>query len=154
MTLRPKAGPVYLISDYLDIRSCLYVVLQTPLYISRPSPTMTDTRPSILITGCSSPGIGYYLAQVFHEHGYRVFPTARNAGSLADLEAMGMEPISLTVDNEDSVLACHHEVSRRLGGRGLDIFYQNAGRSKFEEVFRLTIFIFVMNFRKRQYTEN
>ncbi|KAL5332996.1 hypothetical protein BJX70DRAFT_404015 [Aspergillus crustosus] len=69
-----------------------------------------DKRKSVLITGCASGGIGNSLAREFQRHGLRVLATARDARSLADLAALGIETLNLTVDDEDSVLLCFAEL--------------------------------------------
>jgi 1-acylglycerone phosphate reductase len=56
----------------------------------------------------------------------RVFATARDAESIIDLAALGVETLSLTVDDEKSVQLCLAEVEERLGGRGLDYLVNNA----------------------------
>ncbi|KAL4956200.1 hypothetical protein BDW69DRAFT_93589 [Aspergillus filifer] len=91
--------------------------------------TNSDKRQSVLITGCASGGIGNALAREFHRHGLRVFATARDAKSLEDLASLGIEALSLTVDDEDSVQLCFAEVKRRLGDKGLDYLVNNAGRN-------------------------
>jgi 1-acylglycerone phosphate reductase len=56
----------------------------------------------------------------------RVLATARDAESLEDLAALGIETLSLTVDDEDSIQLCFAEVERRLGDQGLDYLVNNA----------------------------
>ena len=108
---------------------------------------MTQERKTVLITGCvhlpfmlvvselietfscTSPGIGYHLAQAFKDHGYHVFATARNEESIVALQDYGIEILSLTVDDEESVRACYARVKKLLNGRGLDLLINNAGRS-------------------------
>ncbi|RDW67108.1 uncharacterized protein DSM5745_08974 [Aspergillus mulundensis] len=92
-------------------------------------PTGSDKRKSVLITGCAPGGIGNALAREFQRHGLRVFATARNAKQLDDLEAVGIETLSLTVDDEGSVQLCFAEIERRLGDKGLDYLVNNAGRN-------------------------
>ncbi|OJJ55771.1 hypothetical protein ASPSYDRAFT_49002 [Aspergillus sydowii CBS 593.65] len=91
--------------------------------------TNDDKRKSVLITGCASGGIGNALCREFQKHGLRVFATARDAKSLDDLAALGIETLSLTVDNENSVRLCFLEIERRLGDKGLDYLVNNAGRN-------------------------
>ncbi|KAL1845734.1 NADPH-dependent 1-acyl dihydroxyacetone phosphate reductase [Paecilomyces lecythidis] len=90
---------------------------------------MADNRRSVLISGCSPGGIGHSLALEFHKNGLRVFATARSRETLADLEAKGIETLSLVVDDEESVKACFEEVQRRVGEKGLDYLVNNAGRN-------------------------
>ncbi|MCJ1390493.1 hypothetical protein MMC18_003353 [Xylographa bjoerkii] len=90
---------------------------------------MSLSSKSILITGCSPGGIGNALARAFHARGLRVFATARKAETIADLAGLGIECLPLTVDDDASVQACYEEVRRRVGERGLDYLFNNAGRS-------------------------
>ncbi|MCJ1243285.1 hypothetical protein MMC30_000482 [Trapelia coarctata] len=90
---------------------------------------MSASRKSILITGCSPGGIGHALAREFHARGLRVFPTARKAETVSDLAELGMECLSLTVDDPESVEACYKEVARLVGSNGLDYLFNNAGRN-------------------------
>ncbi|KAI9933407.1 hypothetical protein MW887_007880 [Aspergillus wentii] len=84
---------------------------------------------SVLITGCSLGGIGNSLAREFHRNGLRVFATARDAKTIEDLETLGIETLSLVVDDEESVRSCYVEVESRLGEKGLDYLVNNAGRN-------------------------
>jgi 1-acylglycerone phosphate reductase len=88
-----------------------------------------DNRKSVLITGCSTGGIGNSLAREFHRNGLRVFATARDAKNIDDLAALGIETLDLVVDDEQSVKSCCAEVEKRLGGKGLDFLVNNAGRN-------------------------
>ena len=58
-----------------------------------------------------------------------MFATARKAESLSNLTEKGIEALSLTVDDHESVKACYAEVEKCVGGRGLDFLVNNAGRS-------------------------
>ncbi|KAB8258893.1 hypothetical protein BDV32DRAFT_150977 [Aspergillus pseudonomiae] len=88
-----------------------------------------DKRRSVLITGCSPGGIGNALAREFHQQGLRVFATARDTETLQSLAALGIETLSLIVDDERSVQSCYAEVRERLGEKGLDYLVNNAGRN-------------------------
>ena len=55
-----------------------------------------------------------------------MFATARNRETLTDLEAKGIETLSLVVDDEESVKACFQEVEKRVGEKGLDYLVNNA----------------------------
>ncbi|KAJ5090447.1 hypothetical protein N7532_009131 [Penicillium argentinense] len=92
-------------------------------------PGVTDTRKSVLITGCSPGGIGNSLAREFHRNGLRVIATAREAATIADLAELGIETLSLVVDEPESVKACFADVESRLGDKGLDYLVNNAGRN-------------------------
>ncbi|KAE8365685.1 hypothetical protein BDV27DRAFT_171450 [Aspergillus caelatus] len=88
-----------------------------------------DKRSSILITACSPGGIGNALAREFHQQGLRVFATARDTGALQSLTDLGIETLSLVVDDERSVQSCYAEVRARLGEKGLDYLVNNANGS-------------------------
>lgn len=87
----------------------------------------TTHKKSVLITGCSS-GIGHSLALEFLSKGLRVFATARKTDSIRDLEAQGIETLSLEVTDTSSIQALKNEISTRTGGR-LDFLVNNAGRN-------------------------
>ncbi|KAL4803917.1 hypothetical protein BDV18DRAFT_33049 [Aspergillus unguis] len=89
----------------------------------------TDERKSVLITGCAPGGIGNALCREFQKQGLRVLATARDAKSLEDLAALGIETLSLTVDDESSVQQCFVEIESRVGDKGLDYLVNNAGRN-------------------------
>ncbi|KAE8326091.1 short chain dehydrogenase/reductase [Aspergillus sergii] len=88
-----------------------------------------DKRSSVLITGYSPSGIGKALAQEFHQRGLRMFATARDTGALQSLVALGIETLSLVVDDERSVQSCYAEVRERLGEKGLDYLVSNTNGS-------------------------
>lgn len=92
-------------------------------------PGVTDNRRSVLITGCSPGGIGNSLAREFNRSGLRVLATARDASNVADLAELGIETLSLVVDDLESVKACFADVETRLGDKGLDYLVNNAGRN-------------------------
>ncbi|KAJ5225171.1 Short-chain dehydrogenase ptmH [Penicillium chermesinum] len=92
-------------------------------------PGVTDTRKSVLITGCSPGGIGNALAREFHRNGLRVLASARTADAISDLAELGIETLTLVVDDPESIKACHAEIESRLGDKGLDYLVNNAGRN-------------------------
>lgn len=55
-----------------------------------------------------------------------MFATARDAKAIEDLETLGVETLTLVVDDENSVQSCYAEVERRLGEKGLDYLVNNA----------------------------
>jgi len=89
---------------------------------------MADNKKTVLITGCSPGGIGNALAREFHKKGLRVFATARSTNTIKDLNDLGIETLSLEVNETDSVGRCKEQISALTGGR-LDYLVNNAGRN-------------------------
>ncbi|KAL8781673.1 MAG: hypothetical protein Q9213_005890 [Squamulea squamosa] len=87
------------------------------------------TPKSVLITGCSTGGIGHALATRFHAHGFHVFASARylaKMSSLAD-NLSNMTLLELDVTSPSSVARAAMVVEAETGGR-LDVLVNNAGR--------------------------
>lgn len=82
---------------------------------------------TVLITGCSS-GIGAALARELHKRGHRVYATARRPESLAPLAELGLDTLSLDVNDDDSIAAAMASVEREAGQ--LDMLVNNAGFSQ------------------------
>ena len=84
---------------------------------------------TVLITG-SSTGIGRATAILAAEAGHRVFATARDPATLADLSARGnVTPIALDVLDGTSIAACAERALDLTDGAGLDVLVNNAGFS-------------------------
>lgn len=81
---------------------------------------------TVLITGCSPGGIGNGLARAFHSRGFHVLATARTTEAIADLAALGMNTLPLTVDSEESIQQCLTQ-TKKLCPHGLDYLVNNAG---------------------------
>ena len=88
----------------------------------------SDSKQSVLITGCSKGGIGDALAQEFHSRGFLIFATARNLAKIQHLEDIGCEILALDVTNEKSVGAAVKYVSAKTGA--LHYLINNAGMCK------------------------
>ena len=88
---------------------------------------MTPPQKNILITGCSTGGIGYYLAKHFSSHNYRVFATARHIPNMGDLSTNpNITLLELDINSDSSILSAHAAVTAQTAGK-LDILYHNAG---------------------------
>jgi len=90
-----------------------------------PSPT----KLSILITGCSSGGMGAALAISFHNAGHRVFATARNPSKLSPLTSLGIETLPLDITSSSSIASAVTAISSSLGTAGLNMLINNAAGS-------------------------
>ncbi|KAH8846544.1 hypothetical protein MCOR27_002145 [Pyricularia oryzae] len=88
------------------------------------------TMKTVLITGCSSGGIGYALAEAFADVGYHVFATARDLSKAKDLtkhSSGNIQLLQLDVSSSESIKACVAAVDSATEGRGLDVLVNNAG---------------------------
>ncbi|KAJ7154560.1 NAD-P-binding protein [Mycena filopes] len=83
---------------------------------------------TVLITGCSSGGIGSALAKEFHSRGFRVFATSRRLESIKDLSVLGIETLPLDVTDVGAIRKTRDEIAGRTGGK-LDILVNNAGQA-------------------------
>ena len=87
------------------------------------------TKKTVLITGCTTGGIGWAMAKVFHARGYYVFATVRGgqASKAEGLAELGdVEMLNVDVTDTDSIARARDVVAKRTGGR-LDVLVNNAG---------------------------
>ena len=84
----------------------------------------TTHREVVLITGCSS-GIGRAAAISLHQAGLRVYATARQVGTLADLASRGIDTLALDVTDEPSMTRAVASVEADAGAIG--VLINNAG---------------------------
>jgi len=87
------------------------------------------TKKTVLITGCTTGGIGWAMAKVFHARGYYVFATVRGghpskAEGLSELN--DVEILDVDVTDADTIRQAKDVVAKRTGGR-LDVLMNNAG---------------------------
>jgi NAD(P)-dependent dehydrogenase (short-subunit alcohol dehydrogenase family) len=73
------------------------------LVLSFTMPPISTSRPTIVITGCST-GLGRALAESALEKGYNVIATARNPDSLRDLTDKGAKALKLDVTVAEAAL--------------------------------------------------
>jgi 1-acylglycerone phosphate reductase len=83
---------------------------------------------SVLITGCSTGGIGHALTLSFQKRGLTVFASARNISSMSSLSDLpNVHLIPLDVTSSSSVSEAFAIVKKVTGGK-LDYLVNNAGR--------------------------
>lgn len=82
---------------------------------------MSNSKRTVLITGCSDGGLGAALATAFHNAGLKVYATARNLSKMSHLASLDIEMFTLDVTSESSIAACVDKLDR------LDILVNNAG---------------------------
>ena len=84
---------------------------------------------SVLITGCSSGGIGSSLASAFQERNMHVFATARDPARMSHLENISnITLLTLDPTSAPSVQAAVRVVEAQTGGT-LDVLVNNAGQT-------------------------
>jgi NAD(P)-dependent dehydrogenase (short-subunit alcohol dehydrogenase family) len=88
---------------------------------------MNDASKVVLITGCST-GIGHATALRLQRAGWKVYATARQPATLADLAAAGCETLALDVNDEASMSDAVSTVEAREGAVG--VLVNNAGYSQ------------------------
>ncbi|KAL7916931.1 hypothetical protein GGI35DRAFT_474183 [Trichoderma velutinum] len=90
---------------------------------------LTQSPKSVLITGCSAGGLGAALALAFQKHGYVVFATARSPAKIPTTltNLSNVHALSLDVTSDESVCAAAKSVKAALGGKGLDVLFNNSG---------------------------
>ena len=82
---------------------------------------------TVLITGCSSGGIGHGLALEFARRGFHVFATARSQSKMADLKELpNVTLLALDVISYSSIAEAVAGVKRQTGGT-LDYLVNNSG---------------------------
>lgn len=85
------------------------------------------TSKSVLITGCSQGGIGFALAESFHEHNFHVFASARTISRMSPLETLpNITLLTIDVTSTSSIAAAVKAVEIETGGK-LDCLVNNAG---------------------------
>lgn len=94
-------------------------------WVRRIAPMLYASAADIL--RCSPGGIGFSLATLLHERGWRVFATARKADAMSTLSKKGIETISLEVTDKASIDACLSHIREATTGKGLDMLINNAG---------------------------
>lgn len=80
---------------------------------------------TILITGCSS-GIGYDTAHYLHNHGYKVFASARKEEDVQRLKTEGLEAYLLDVTKPETIKKSLDSILEETGGELYAVF-NNAG---------------------------
>ncbi|KAF8898963.1 oxidoreductase [Infundibulicybe gibba] len=79
----------------------------------------------VLITGCSTGGIGYSLCEEFASRGCKVYATSRRVDTIQDFENPLIERISLDVTQDADVQKVVQKIMDAEGG--IDIVVNNAG---------------------------
>lgn len=100
--------------------------------------------PVVVITGCSSGGIGSELCKAFAAKNCRVFATARRLESMEDLAALGIDTVRLDVTSTTSIQEAVSAVIAKAGR--IDILVNNAGAGCFGPMAEIGLDQFRSNF--------
>jgi len=79
----------------------------------------------VLVTGCSTGGIGYSLCEEFARQGCKVYATSRKIETIADFGDRTIEKMCLDVTSDESVRNVLSQVVEREGK--IDVVVNNAG---------------------------
>lgn len=101
---------------------------------------MSTLLKSVLITGCSTGGIGAGLAEIFHEKGYHVFVTLRNLSKVPESlsKAKNVTVLKLDVLSSEQIASAVESVGQQTGGR-LDVLVNNSGQNIIAPALDITI---------------
>ncbi|KAF8167694.1 oxidoreductase [Crassisporium funariophilum] len=81
--------------------------------------------PVVLVTGCSTGGIGYSLCEEFARQGCKVYATSRKTETIADFDDKSIERLPLDVTSDESVQKCLDRIVEKEGK--IDVVVNNAG---------------------------
>lgn len=84
----------------------------------------TKGKKSALVTGASS-GMGKSIARRLIHDGYQVYVAARTVDKMADLAALGAQPLRMDVSKEEDIVAGVETILAQTGG--VDVLVNNAG---------------------------
>lgn len=79
----------------------------------------------VLVTGCSTGGIGYALSEEFAEQGCVVYATSRRVETIADFSDSNIKKLALDVTSDEEVQNVIQEIIRNEGK--IDVVVNNAG---------------------------
>ncbi|TFK36918.1 oxidoreductase [Crucibulum laeve] len=79
----------------------------------------------VLVTGCTTGGIGFVLCEEFALQGCKVYASSRNVATIADFKHPNIDKIAIDVTNDDSVQNGIEHIVQAEGH--LDVVVNNAG---------------------------
>ncbi|KZT56756.1 oxidoreductase [Calocera cornea HHB12733] len=98
---------------------------------------MSGSKPVVLITGCSSGGIGYSLCEEFAPHAEIVYATARRLEAMAGFPRDNIRTLEMDVCSSKSIEAAVSKVIEECGR--IDIVVSNAGVGAFGPILDMPV---------------
>ncbi|KAF9192828.1 hypothetical protein BGZ51_002861 [Haplosporangium sp. Z 767] len=86
---------------------------------------MTNSNKIVLVTGCTTGGIGYEIAKAFEKSGCKVYAAARRLDAITGIEGLNIEKIYIDVLDEKSIKDAVNLIIEKEGH--IDILFNNAG---------------------------
>ncbi|KAF9354728.1 hypothetical protein BGX26_007445 [Mortierella sp. AD094] len=87
--------------------------------------TTTHQKKIVLVTGCTTGGIGYEVAKSFEKNGCKVYAAARRLDAITGIEGLNIEKIYIDVLDEKSIKEAVQHIIEKEGR--IDILFNNAG---------------------------
>lgn len=79
----------------------------------------------VLVTGCTTGGIGYALCEEFARQGCKVYATSRRVETIADFDDASVQKLALDVTSDESVQSVLNHITEVEGK--IDVVVNNAG---------------------------
>ncbi|KAF9958724.1 hypothetical protein BGZ65_001223 [Modicella reniformis] len=86
---------------------------------------MILSKKVVLVTGCTTGGIGYETAKGFERSGCRVYAAARRLDAITGIEGLDIEKIYIDILDEASIKAAVDHIIEKEGR--IDVLFNNAG---------------------------
>ncbi|KAF9169507.1 hypothetical protein BGX20_010231 [Mortierella sp. AD010] len=87
--------------------------------------TTTHRKKVVLVTGCTTGGIGYEVAKSFEKNGCKVYAAARRLDAITGIEGLDIEKIYIDVLDEKSIREAVQHIIEKEGR--IDVLFNNAG---------------------------
>ncbi|KAG0002449.1 hypothetical protein BGZ80_002644 [Entomortierella chlamydospora] len=87
--------------------------------------TTTHRKKVVLVTGCTTGGIGYEVAKSFEKNGCKVYAAARRLDAITGIEGLDIEKIYIDVLDEKSIKEAVQHIIEKEGR--IDVLFNNAG---------------------------
>ncbi|KAG0233283.1 hypothetical protein BGW41_001532 [Actinomortierella wolfii] len=83
------------------------------------------TKKIVLVTGCTTGGIGYETAKAFEKNGCRVYAAVRRLDAITGIDGLDIHKVHMDVLDEVSIKKAVEDIMEKEGR--IDILFNNAG---------------------------